>query len=135
MLRHFKTVKNQMGKIARIDVSRDVIDIRRDLSISTRVRKPGPPQRMDGMTMGVVGLDPDAPAPHAGEVHPDGDEILYLISGRVRVIGESAPSEDVELGAGEACIVPKGEWHRIHVIEGGQLIHITPGPSGGYRPV
>jgi hypothetical protein len=47
-----------MGKIARINVSRDVIDIKRDLSISTRVRKPGPPERIDAMTMGVVGLDP-----------------------------------------------------------------------------
>ena len=123
-----------MGKIARVDVSRDVIDIRRDLSISTRVRKPGPPERIDGMTMGVVGLVPDAPAPHKGEVHPDGDEILYVISGKVRVIGESDSSAAVELGAGEACIVPKGEWHRVQVIERGQLIHITAGPNGGYRP-
>ena len=93
-----------MGKIALVEVSRDVIDIRRDLSVSTRVRKPGPPQRIDWMTMGVVGLDPDAPAPHAGEVDPDGDEILYVISGRMRVTGESDPAGAIELRAGEACI-------------------------------
>ena len=124
-----------MGQIVRIDVSQDMINIRRDLSISTRVRKPGPPQRIVGMTMGVVGLDPDAPAPHAVEVHPDGGEILYVISGKVRVIGESDPSAVVELGAGEACIVAKGEWHSLQIIEGGQLIHIALGPQGEYRPM
>ena len=61
--------------------------------------------------------------------------MLYVISGKVRVIGESDPSAAVELDAGQACIVPKGEWHRVQVIESGQLIHITPGPNGGYRPI
>jgi hypothetical protein len=61
--------------------------------------------------------------------------MLYVISGKVRVIGESDPSAVVELGAGEACIVSKGEWHRLQVIEAGQLIHMTPGPNGGYRPI
>ena len=122
-----------MAKITRVDVLHDVIDIRRDLSIGTRVRKLGPPQRIEGMTMGVVGISPEAPAPHAGEVHPDGDEILYVISGRVRVIGESDPAAAVELGAGEACIVSKGEWHLVQTLEAGELVHITPGPNGDYR--
>ena len=74
-------------------------------------------------------------APHGGEVHPDGDEILYVVSGRLRVTGESEPNASLVLGAGEACIVPKGEWHRVHVLEKTQLIHITPGPNVDHRPL
>jgi quercetin dioxygenase-like cupin family protein len=129
----FKALEDGMAKITRVDVSHDVIDIRRDLSIGTRVHRPGPPQRIEGMTMGVVEIRPEAPTPHAGEVHPDGDEILYVISGKVRVIGESDPAAAVELGPGGACIVSKGEWHRVQTLEAGQLIHITPGPNGDYR--
>jgi quercetin dioxygenase-like cupin family protein len=39
------------------------------------------------MTVGIITIENDAP--HRGEVHPDGDEILYVISGRLQVIGES----------------------------------------------
>ena len=122
-----------MSKIIRVDVARELIDIRPDLSVSTRMRQPGPPERIDGMTVGIVTMDPDQAPPHAGEVHPDGDEILFVISGRVRVSGESDGAAAIELGPGQACIVRKGEWHRVHALEPGQLVHITPGPNGGYR--
>jgi mannose-6-phosphate isomerase-like protein (cupin superfamily) len=111
-----------------------VLDIRSDFSVSARKTKPGgPPLRIDGMTVGFVQLHGDPP--HRGEVHPDGDEILYMISGRVRVVGESTPNQPVELGPGDACIVPKGEWHLVTMLEPGELIHITPGPNGDYRPL
>jgi quercetin dioxygenase-like cupin family protein len=71
-------------------------------------------------------------APHGGEVHPDGDEVLYIISGRVRVTGDT--SDPVELGPGDACIVARGEWHTVSVLEETQLVHITPGPNGDHRP-
>jgi quercetin dioxygenase-like cupin family protein len=126
-----------MNKVTRVDVSNHALHIHRDLSVSTSIRKPGPPKRIDGMTVGVVTLTADTLAPHKGEVHPDGDEILYVISGRLRVTGESDPAKSVvEVGTGEACIVWKGEWHRVTVLESPtQLIHITPGPNGDYRPV
>jgi quercetin dioxygenase-like cupin family protein len=85
------------------------------------------------MTVGIETIVDDAP--HRGEVHPDGDEILYVVSGRLRVAGESDPNMTLELGAGEACIVRKGEWHLVHVLEKTQLIHITPGPNGDHRPL
>jgi quercetin dioxygenase-like cupin family protein len=122
-----------MRKISPVDVSRFSIDIHRDLSVTTRAQKPGPPERIDGMTIGIVTMVHDAP--HAGEVHPDGDEILYVISGKLRITGDSEPDAAIELGAGEACIVPKGEWHRVRVLEKTQLIHITPGPNGDHRPL
>lgn len=122
-----------MSKITPVDVSRYSIDIHRDLSVSTRPRKPGPPERIDGMTVGIVTMNHDAP--HGGEVHPDGDEILYVISGKLRVTGDSEPNAAIELGAGDACIVQKGEWHRVSILEPTQLIHITPGPNGEHRPL
>jgi len=122
-----------LNQILPIDVTRCVLDLRRDLSITPRAIKPGPPQRIDGVTIGFVAVTGDAP--HNGEVHPDGDEILYVISGRLRVIGESDPGAALDLGPGDACIVRKGEWHRVLMLEPAQLIHITPGPHGAYRPL
>jgi mannose-6-phosphate isomerase-like protein (cupin superfamily) len=125
-----------MNKISPVDVSRYSLHIHRDLSASTSIRKPGPPERIDGMTVGIVTLTDDALPPHRGEVHPDGDEILYVITGRLRVTGESEPTAAVEVGPGEACIVGKGEWHRVTLLESPtQLIHITPGPNADYRPL
>ena len=121
-----------MKKIISTDASRFSFDINRDLRDSTRERKPGPPERIDGMTVGVVTMEHDAP--HGGEVHPDGDEILYVISGRLRVAGDSAPDEPLEMGHGAECVVKKGEWHKVDVLEKTQLLHITPGPGGDHRP-
>jgi mannose-6-phosphate isomerase-like protein (cupin superfamily) len=62
-------------------------------------------------------------------------KVLYVVSGRLRVTGESEPDAPVDLGPGEACIVRKGEWHRVSVVEPAHLIHITPGPHGDHRPL
>jgi quercetin dioxygenase-like cupin family protein len=121
-----------VSEIERVDVSRFLLDIHRNLSVSARARKPGPPERIDGMTIGIQTVTQDAP--HAGEVHPDGDEILYVVSGRFCVTGDSEPNKPIELGPGEACIVRKGEWHLVSVVEPGQLVNITPGPRGDHRP-
>jgi mannose-6-phosphate isomerase-like protein (cupin superfamily) len=122
-----------MDQIVPVDVTRFVLDLRRDLSVTSRPTKPGPPERIDGVTIGFVWVTRDAP--HKGEVHPDGDEILYVISGRLHVIGESEPNRIINLGPGDACIVRKGEWHRVIMLEPAQLIHITPGPRGDHRPL
>ncbi|MCZ6616569.1 MAG: cupin domain-containing protein [Gammaproteobacteria bacterium] len=122
-----------MNKVKEVDVSRFSFNIGRDLSVSTAQKKPGPPERIDGMTVGIVTMDGDAP--HGGEVHPDGDEILYVISGALRVTSDSNPGGFLELGPGDACIVEKGEWHKVQVLEKTQLLHITPGPNGDHRPL
>jgi mannose-6-phosphate isomerase-like protein (cupin superfamily) len=69
-------------------------------------------------------------------MHPDGDELLFLVSGAVSVRLE-LPDGDrtVDLGAGDALVVPQGVWHKITLREPGRLIHITPGPHGDARPV
>jgi mannose-6-phosphate isomerase-like protein (cupin superfamily) len=95
---------------------------------------PGPPPRIDGYTVGAPLLVSEPP--HAGEMHPDADELLYLVSGRVRVSLELDDGEkEVHLGPDQALIVPRGIWHRIFIDEPGQLIHVTPGPGFEHRPL
>ena len=121
-----------MEKMTLIDVSEYALDIYRDWSILPRKIKRGPPERIDGMTVGILTITQNAP--HGGEVHPDGDEILYVISGKLRVSCDSE-TDDIILDPGQACIVPKGEWHQVFVLEPTKLVHITPGPHGDHRPL
>ncbi len=120
----------------RIDLSREVVGLDRSDRRARVVEQIDgrPPQRIDGVTVGAPMLTGDAP--HRGEVHPDGDELLYLASGAITVQLE-LPGGDrtVEVAAGEALVVPKGTWHRINLREPGRLIHITPGPNGDHRPL
>jgi hypothetical protein len=41
----------------------------------------------------------------------------------------------MELGPGQGCIVRKGEWHQVDILEKTQLLHLTPGPNGDHRPL
>jgi mannose-6-phosphate isomerase-like protein (cupin superfamily) len=119
----------------RIDLTREVVGLQRSDRRARIVEQPGgPPQRIDGLTIGAPIITGDAP--HNGELHPDGDEVLYLISGAVTVKLE-LPEGDavVDLGAGDAVVVPQGVWHKITMREPGQLVHITPGPGGDHRPL
>jgi quercetin dioxygenase-like cupin family protein len=72
--------------------------------------------------------------PHDGEMHPDGDELVILLSGRAKLLADSMEAP-LELGPGDACIIPKGEWHRFDFSEPIRLIYITPGPNGEHRPL
>ena len=81
-------------------------------------------------------------APHRGEMHPDGDELLYLVSGRIDVILEDGGDEETvgderveSLRPGQAMLVPRGVWHRVDVQACFRLVHITPGPGGSHRPL
>jgi quercetin dioxygenase-like cupin family protein len=119
-------------KIVSVDASRFSFIIDRALGINPMERMPGPPERKDGMTVGIVTMEGESP--HGGEMHPDGDEILYVLSGLLSVTSDSNPGESLQLGPGDACIVKQGEWHQVKVIEKTQLLHVTPGPNGDHRP-
>ncbi len=120
-----------MPAILPVDADREYFRIHRDMTVDTALHRPGPPERIDGFTAGVVSMS--ASAPHGGEMHPDGDEILLVLSGRVRVEGDSELDAGLELGPGGACIVRAGEWHRVEILEPTRLLHITPGPGGEHR--
>ncbi|MFV0524018.1 MAG: cupin domain-containing protein [Acidimicrobiales bacterium] len=108
-------------------------------SIAVASSPPGPPVRVDGYSIGVVPVAP-GPGPHLGELHPDGDELLYVFSGSMDLIIDDGDKEtvgvetSVRLRPGDAFVVPRGIWHRLEAREPGRLLHITPGPGGDYRP-
>jgi hypothetical protein len=94
----------------------------------------GPHPTVDGLTLGVAVMSNDPP--HRGEMHPDGDELLYLVSGSVDVVlEEDGREERVELEPGQAFVVPRGLRHRVTLREPSQILYLTPGPGGQYRPL
>lgn len=54
---------------------------------------------------------------HQGERHLDGDELLYVISGsmRLQLFADDGSSEDIDLSAGDALLVPQERWHRLKI--------------------
>jgi mannose-6-phosphate isomerase-like protein (cupin superfamily) len=120
----------------KIDLGTEVIGIgatdRRAQIVEQPPRRP--PARIDGYSIGAPELTGDAP--HDGEMHPDGDEVLFLVSGAVSVRLELPDGDrDVELAADEAIVIPQGVWHKVTLREPGRLIYITPGPNGEHRPL
>jgi mannose-6-phosphate isomerase-like protein (cupin superfamily) len=93
---------------------------------------PGPPPNVEGVLVGLFHLTEDPPI--SGELHPDGDEILVLVSGAMDVVLEQDGREIVtSLEPGNAFVVPRGVWHRTVVREPSDLLHLTPGRSQ-HRP-
>jgi len=97
------------------------------------------PVRVDGHTVGVARMD--RPPPHRGEVHPDGDELLYLVEGRAEVVLDDGDQYHVgtetrfPFAAGEGFVVPRAVWHRLEFDAPVHLVFVTPGPASGHRPL
>ena len=121
-----------------VDLTSDVIGLLR-ADGSAGVMPPsagGPPKRLDGHTIGFGAISNDNLPPHAGEMHPDGDEVLVMTSGCIDVELELPDgAQTVRVGPGEALVVPRGVWPLISCVEPGELLNITPGPHGDHRPL
>ena len=115
------------------DPATHTVGLGRDLSASLVPARPDPPIPVDGFTFGVATMSESAP--HDGEMHPDGDEVLFLISGRARVTFEAPETDDIEMQPGDGLVVPKGVWHRVDVLEPCRIVYLTPGPRGEWRPL
>jgi len=60
------------------------------------------------------------------EMHPEADEVLFVISGAVDVVLQQGDDErTVALEAGQAAIVPRGVWHRLVMRHPGRLLFIN----------
>ncbi len=117
-----------------VDLAKSTIGLDRDGRACLVPSRPGPPRRIDGLSIGVPMMTTDPP--HAGEMHPDGDELIYVVSGRISVrIEDRDPPRVCELTSGEAVIIPRGVWHLIRLLEPSRMLHVTPGPGGEYRPL
>jgi mannose-6-phosphate isomerase-like protein (cupin superfamily) len=69
------------------------------------------------------------------EMHPHGEEVLVLLSGRITLIVEHPDGdESVEMKQGTAWLVPRGAWHRAIVDVPGKLLAITYGRGTEHRP-
>jgi len=127
-------------RVGPFDLETSVAALFTDGSSSVVQPGDGGPVRVDGFTVGAPLMTRSAP--HRGEMHPDGDELLYLVSGHVDVVLEDGGTLDrvgsertVTVRAGQAFIVPAGVWHRVVVTEPARMVHITPGPGSGHRPL
>ncbi len=122
-----------MTHTRRVDPNTQVVGFDEDLAagIFADEHELDPP--VAGMTFGVAKMSSDAP--HGGERHLGGDEVLYLIEGRARVVYTDDPEPDVELGSGDVVIVPKGLWHRVEILEPCHFVYLTPGHSNEVRPL
>jgi ABC-type uncharacterized transport system permease subunit/mannose-6-phosphate isomerase-like protein (cupin superfamily) len=70
------------------------------------------------------------------EMHPKGDEILYLLTGLLDVVlDEPGGERRVRLQHGQACLVPRGTWHRLILCQPSDLLFITPASGTRHRPV
>jgi mannose-6-phosphate isomerase-like protein (cupin superfamily) len=69
------------------------------------------------------------------EVHPEGDELVVVISGRARFIQDfDGEHTRMELGPGEAVLNPAGVPHTADVLAPFTALYITPGPGTEHRP-
>ena len=75
-------------------------------------------------------------APH-WDLHPDGECIIILLSGSIDVTMQVGDDEHVvELReTGDACLVPRGVWHRQVLHEPSRRIFLTEGAGTRMRPV
>lgn len=83
--------------------------------------------------MGIVDTTDDASV-HAEfwERHPTGDEVLCVLTGRLRATVSLADQSviSVDIAPGQAFIVPRARWHRLQVVEPGRLLFCTPAADG-----
>jgi uncharacterized cupin superfamily protein len=70
------------------------------------------------------------------EMHPEADEVVHLVKGRIEFVLDVAGREQrIEVLAGTTLVVPKGTWHTAIVHERGEALHVTYGKGTEHRPV
>ena len=122
-----------MRKAVKFNPQSQTVAINRGWSALVMPARPDPAIPVNGYTFGVATMTENSP--HDGEMHPDGDEVLYLINGRVRVTIETSPVQVLDMLPGDGAIVPKGVWHKVDILDPSQIVYLTPGPGGEYRPL
>lgn len=66
------------------------------------------------------------------ERHENGDEIVLVLEGTTTVVLllSAGAEQNVQLGAGELVVVPKGVWHRFESSSALKVLSVTPTPTG-----
>ena len=122
-----------MTKPITFDPQRHIIGLSSEFAASKMAEKADPPIPFSGLSFGVATMSENSP--HGGERHADGDEVLYLISGRINVVFIDSDEDDIDVRPGDGLVVPQGAWHRVDIIEPSQIVYLTPGPNNQFRPL
>ena len=71
------------------------------------------------------------------EMHPAGDEIVYLLSGKAEMILEHGGTQNSIMLSepGSYVIVPKGTWHRAKTSVPTTMLFVTPGHGTNHKPL
>lgn len=69
------------------------------------------------------------------EMHPEGDEMVYLLEGHVCLLLDMPQGrQEVPIKGRGAVLVPKGVWHTARVLAPSRMFHITMGQGTQSRP-
>jgi mannose-6-phosphate isomerase-like protein (cupin superfamily) len=69
------------------------------------------------------------------EMHPAGDEILFMLQGKATFVLElPAGRQEIAFDTGRLLVIPTGVWHTAKVSEPGRLLALTPGLGTQHRP-
>lgn len=69
------------------------------------------------------------------EMHPHGDEFVYLLAGSVELLLErDSGVESIVLEGSGAVVVPRGVWHTAKVRAPSRMLHVTRGEGTENRP-
>ena len=69
------------------------------------------------------------------EMHPNGDEFVYLLSGAIKLLlEESKETRSLSLVGTGAVVVPRGVWHTAKVSAPSRVLHVTLGAGTQTRP-
>jgi uncharacterized cupin superfamily protein len=70
------------------------------------------------------------------EMHPRGEELIYLVSGSVELVVEDDDGEHVvPMAAGQLYLMRRGVWHRARVKAPSQMLFVTSGEGTQHRPL
>jgi mannose-6-phosphate isomerase-like protein (cupin superfamily) len=117
-----------MKEFTKFESVRYAVNIAADYSVEIEEHPASfSPQRYAGWTLSVLRMVNDAP--HNGEMHPNGDEIIHVLSGKFQVTLDSPEPRVVVVSAGEGIIIGRGTWHKIHILEPCTLVTLVPGPG------
>ena len=71
----------------------------------------------------------------AWECHPEGDELVFVLSGRATFLQEiDGETREIDVSTGDAIVNPRGVWHTANVTEPLRAIYVTPCPGTNHRP-
>jgi hypothetical protein len=86
-----------------------------------------------GYLMGAFRMDADS---DHWEMHPNGDEIIQLLSESVDfILREKTGERRIELRGRATCIVPRGVWHRSVAHAPSEIVFTTFGIGTRHEPV